>query len=70
MRRCGAKTASHLGQGGTSWGFAAMTDYLVWVLEPENPTSALRTTPPRDGIFRERKPKEGVIQIRKGKKRA
>jgi hypothetical protein len=45
------KTASPLGQGGTSGGFGAVTDNLVWVVDPE-PTPALRATPPREGIFK------------------
>ena len=57
------KTASPLGQGGTSGGFGALTDYLVWVVDPETHPGAsrpreifsrlhLRATPPREGIFR------------------
>ena len=36
------KTASALGQGGTSGGFGAVTDNLVWVVDPETHPGASR----------------------------
>ena len=36
------KTASPLGQGGTSGGVGALTDYLVWVVDPETHPGASR----------------------------
>jgi hypothetical protein len=38
------KTASPLGQGGTSGGFGAVTDNLVWVVDPEPHPGASRHT--------------------------
>jgi hypothetical protein len=50
------KTASPLGQGGTSGCFWSRTNNLVWVVDPETHPGAarplsLRATPPTEGIF-------------------
>ena len=54
------KTASPLGQGGTSGGFGALTDNLVWVVEPEtHPGASVKAsqafTPSDGGDFQNSK---------------